>query len=192
MSSFEIAARSLIGTVFLISSLSKARSRGAYRDFANSLAQMRLVPLALEGLAARVVVIAEFAVWVLLAVPTAQTAWMGQFLAVGLLAAFAVGISQTMGQRSPVTCRCFGVSSTPVGGWHIVRNALLASVALSCLLVPASSSVSLGKAMVAALVGLVMGLLTTVLDEIFALFQPITEIDTREPSARFPIEPQEF
>ncbi|MFJ1805758.1 MULTISPECIES: MauE/DoxX family redox-associated membrane protein [unclassified Streptomyces] len=191
MSSFEIAARSLIGTVFLISSVSKARSRESYQDFAHSLAQMRVVPLALEGSATRLVVIAEFAVWALLAVPTAQAGWMGQLLAAGLLAAFTVGILRTVRRRSPVTCPCFGVSSTPLGGRHIVRNALLTGVALSSLLVPASGPASAGKALVAALVGLVMGLVTAVLDEIFALFQPITENDTSRSSTRFPIEPQE-
>ncbi|MFD8001131.1 MauE/DoxX family redox-associated membrane protein [Streptomyces mirabilis] len=191
MSSFEIAARSLMGTVFLISSLSKTRSRESYQDFANSLAQMRVVPLALEGLATRAVVIAEFAVWALLAVPTAQAGRLGQILAAGLLAAFTVGISQTVRRRSPVACRCFGDSGTSVGVRHIVRNALLAAVALSCLLVPAPGSASAGKAMVAALVGLVTGLVTTALDEIFTLFRPITETDTSRSSTRFPTEPQE-
>ncbi|MHB9863460.1 MauE/DoxX family redox-associated membrane protein [Streptomyces sp. YIM S03343] len=191
MSSFEIAARSLIGTVFLISSLSKARSREAYRDFADSLARIRAVPAAAEGLAARAVVAAEFAVWVLLAVPTARAWRLGQFLALWLLAAFTVAIARTMRRRSPVACGCFGASAAPVGFRHIARNALLAAVALSCLLAPVSGSASVGEAAVAALAGLAMGLVTTVLDEIFALFRPLTDIDASRSSPRFPIEPQE-
>ncbi|MEU2281570.1 MauE/DoxX family redox-associated membrane protein [Streptomyces sp. NPDC013178] len=191
MTSLEIAARSLIGTVFLISSLSKARSRAAYQDFAHSLARMRVVPPALQGLAAPAVVTAEFAVWALLAVPTAQAGTLGQLLATSLLAAFTVGIARTVRRRSAVTCRCFGASATPVGVRHIARNALLVVVALSCLLAPVSGSASAGEAAVAALAGLAMGLVTAALDEILALFRPLTDIEADGSSTRFPIEPRE-
>ncbi|MEU6097841.1 MauE/DoxX family redox-associated membrane protein [Streptomyces sp. NPDC047079] len=187
----EIAARSLIGTVFLISSLSKARSREAYQHFAHSLARMRVVPLALEGLTTRAVVIAEFAVWALLAVPTAQAGRLGQLLATWLLAVFTVGIAQTMRRRSAVACRCFGASATPLGVRHLARNALLATVALSCLLAPVSGSASAGEGAVAAVAGLAMGLVTAALDEIFALFRPLSDVDASGSSAHFPTESQE-
>ncbi|MEU9165447.1 MauE/DoxX family redox-associated membrane protein [Streptomyces sp. NPDC048424] len=186
MSSFEIAVRSLIGTVFLVSSLSKARNRAAYRGFVRSLAHMRVGPPALDEPTARTVLAAEFATWMLLAVPTAPAGRLGLLLATLLLAAFTFGIARTLRRRSPVACNCFGLSTTPVGGRHLVRNVLLAAVALGCLLAPAARGpAGAGHVLVAAIAGLVTGLVTTALDEIVALLRPLPDTGT----SRAPVRP---
>ncbi|MEU9086085.1 MauE/DoxX family redox-associated membrane protein [Streptomyces sp. NPDC048357] len=186
MSSFEIAVRSLLGTVFLVSSLSKARDRAAYRGFVRSLAHMRVVPPALDEPAARAVLAAEFATWMLLVVPAGPAGRLGLLLATLLLAAFTFGIARTLRRRSPVACNCFGPSATPVGRRHVVRNVLLAAAALGCLLAPAAGGpAGAGHVLVAAVAGLVTGLVTTALDEIVALFRPLP--DTR--ASRAPVRP---
>ncbi|MFB7178220.1 MauE/DoxX family redox-associated membrane protein [Streptomyces sp. NPDC056257] len=186
MSSFEIAVRSLLGTVFLVSSLSKARDRAAYRGFVRSLAHMRVGPPALDEPAARAVLAAEFATWTLLAVPVGPAGRLGLLLATLLLAAFTFGIVRTLRRRSPVACNCFGLSTTLVGARHAVRNVLLAAAALGCLAAPAAGGpAGAGHLLVAALAGLVTGLVTTALDEIVALFRPLP--DTRTPRA--PVRP---
>ncbi|MFE6836496.1 MauE/DoxX family redox-associated membrane protein [Streptomyces sp. NPDC057705] len=186
MSSFEIAVRSLIGTVFLVSSLSKARNRAAYRGFVRSLAHMRIGPPALDEPTARAVLTAEFATWTLLAVPTRTAGRLGLLLAALLLAAFTFGIARTLRRRSPVACNCFGLSATPVGARHVVRNLLLAAVAVGCLLAPAARGpAGPGHVLVAVLAGLAAGLVTTALDEITALFRPLPDGGT----SRAPVRP---
>jgi hypothetical protein len=69
----------------------------------------------------------EVAVAVLLAVPA--TARAGLVLAVVLLSAFTVAIAAALRRGETASCNCFGRSTTPMGVRHLVRNALLLTVA---------------------------------------------------------------
>jgi hypothetical protein len=117
----------LLIVVFAFSAAAKLTGKGAFAAF--RLATARLVP-ALRGLARPLsvaVVGAEAAVAVLLAVPA--TARAGLVLALVLLTAFTVAIAAALRRGETASCNCFGRSPTPMGVRHLVRNALLLTVA---------------------------------------------------------------
>ncbi|WFB10374.1 hypothetical protein LRS74_27550 [Streptomyces sp. LX-29] len=169
-----IGIRCLIGTVFLVSSFSKVAGRGAFAAFTTSIRDMGLLPRALVRPAAWAVVIAEFAVWALLAVPAPVPAAVGFVIALGLLVAFAIGITAVVRRGVRAPCRCFGVSATPLGPRHVVRNILLAvASALGAVAVFSTGALQVAGVAVAVPCGLLLGGLTVALDDLFVLFQPV-------------------
>lgn len=165
---------SLIGFVFLAASVSKWWGRDTFRQFATSLRDMRVLPAGLVPPIAVFVVVAESAVWMLLAMPVAITAVTGLVLATGLLAAFAGGIGSVLRRGVRASCRCFGPSATPFAVHHVVRNVALACLAVLGLLAwirPGEASA--GGAVVAIASGLLLGGVITVLDDLVDLFQPV-------------------
>jgi hypothetical protein len=117
----------LLIVVFACSAAAKLVGKGSFAAF--RLATARLVP-ALRHLArplAAVVVCVEVAVAVLLAVPA--TARAGLVLALVLLSAFTVAIAAALRRGETAACNCFGRSTAPMGVRHLVRNALLLTVA---------------------------------------------------------------
>lgn len=165
--------------VFGISAANKLGKTG-FNDFAGSAGPLKVLPRAFRRPAARASVVAEGALTVLLLisavatvnaalVPVAAIAHAG---AAVLLLAFTVAIVLSLhrGDRQP--CRCFGAKATPLGPAHVVRNVLLLVVAF-CGLVAAVSggpSVEAAGATVAAVAGLVVGLLVTRFDDLADLF----------------------
>lgn len=119
-------ARCVIGVVFVVSSVGKAR---AFRDFVAYLGSTRLLDAKWVPLVARCVVVAEFCVWILVALPVSVAGTAGFVMATGLLMVFAVGIARVMRAKVLVPCMCFGVSTSPLGVRHVVRNVVLALVA---------------------------------------------------------------
>jgi hypothetical protein len=178
MQYLAIGMRCLIGVVFLASSVSKVAGRGSFAAFVSSVGDMRLLPLAMVRPVASLVVAAEFAVCVLLAVPLPLTAVTG-LLAAGLLSViFAVAIAVSARRGVSAACRCFGVSTVALGPLHIVRNlALTVVAAFGAVITPmASGPVDPAGALVAALAGLLPGAVITMLDDIVGLFQPVGKI----------------
>jgi hypothetical protein len=168
----EVAARLLIGTVFVVALAGKVSSAKAYAAFAASLRQMDVVPGRFVGAAAAASVAAEIAVVVLLAVPFGWAAVAGFVIAAGLLAVFAaaIGLSLRGGNRAP--CRCFGASATPLGKGHIVRNTVLVAISLAGLAAAAGGGpVPVPGAVVAGGAGLVSGILATAYDDLVSLFR---------------------
>ncbi|GLF99549.1 MauE/DoxX family redox-associated membrane protein [Streptomyces yaizuensis] len=102
----------------------------------------------------------------------------GLALAAVLLAAFtALAVSAARGGNR-VPCRCFGRTTTPLGAVHAVRNAVLLAVAVTGLVATALPGWSPGAgdpvaALTAVLAGAALGLLTTALDDLAALFRPL-------------------
>jgi hypothetical protein len=168
----EAGIRCLVGVVFLASSLSKLAGTNAYRAFTASVGELRLLPARVTPVVAVTVVVAELAIWLLLAAPVPVAAVAGFMVAAGLLAAFAIGIalSLTKGVRAP--CRCFGTSTTPLGLGHVVRNAVLAVISLGgAVIAPLGGPVRPGGFVVAVLAGLFLGVLIMSFDDIVALFR---------------------
>jgi hypothetical protein len=169
-----IGIRCLIGALFLASAISKVSTRGAFGAFVSSVRGMRLLPPGRARPVAIVVVVAEFGVCVLLAVPVAAATVAGFMVAAGLLAVFAIGITVAIGRGARVPCRCFGASTTPLGPRHVARDAGLAAVAVAGAVVALSTGpVHAGGAAVAALAGLLLGGLVLAIDDIVELFLPI-------------------
>ncbi|MEZ4506444.1 MAG: redoxin domain-containing protein [Thermomicrobiales bacterium] len=124
-----LLARIVLAITFLVSSIGKfldlKGSRKAMRDFG--------LPESLAGPAAIGLPIVELITAVLL-IPT-STAWWGAILSFLLLAAFIGGIAYNMKQGRAPDCHCFGqIHSEPAGPRTLIRNGLLALVALFIIL----------------------------------------------------------
>jgi len=174
MEYLEFACRTAIGVVFVVSVWTKLKGAAAFGEFVGSLRQMDVLPAALVRPSARAVVAAELAIPVLLVVPFTAGTVGGFALAAGLLAAFGVAIliSLSRGQRAP--CRCFGRSTTPLGPRHVVRNGLLIILCVLGLAASLAGGSAPPAALgVAAVAGLVLGVLFTVLDDLVELFRPL-------------------
>ncbi|OPC78973.1 methylamine utilization protein MauE [Embleya scabrispora] len=159
----------LVGLVFVASAVSK------FRDFAGFVASVpHLVPMPIERARpiAILVVAAETAVPVLVAVPPLGA--LGFTVAAVLLLAFTVAVAGALrlGRRS--SCRCFGASDAPLGARHLARNGVLlaAACAGAAAAVPggATDSPPLAGGVVAGAAGLVGALLIITLDDIVDLF----------------------
>jgi uncharacterized membrane protein YphA (DoxX/SURF4 family) len=121
-----IGARAMLFVVFFASSTSKVRSRTAFADFADSLAGFGVRGGRLQALAAGIVITAEAATAVLVALPFTVT-W--GLIAGGLIMAVfttQASIARRRGLR-PV-CNCFGSSRSTLGARHIMRNGLIITV----------------------------------------------------------------
>jgi Methylamine utilisation protein MauE len=159
----------LLAVVFLASAASKLRSGQALRAFTTSLVSMRLVRDARARQVAVAVAVAEAVVVVLLAVPLTRD--IGFTAAAALLVVLAAGVAVVLTRGTAEPCRCFGASSTPLSGRHLIRNLLLTAVALAGLTGPAGQHSSTWS-IVALLAGACAGLLVTMLDDLVALFAP--------------------
>ncbi|GAA2454815.1 MauE/DoxX family redox-associated membrane protein [Streptomyces macrosporus] len=178
MHALAIGVRCLIGVVFLVSSVGKVLGRRRFGDFVAAIRRVPAVPTQRATAVAAVVVAAEFAVWILLVIPTPLTAAVGCALAAVLLAVFVIGIASALGHSVAVPCRCFGASTAVLGLPHLIRNAILALLAAAGAVSALwAASASTGTApgvetVVAALAGALLGGLVVVLDDVLELFLP--------------------
>ncbi|WP_248965285.1 MauE/DoxX family redox-associated membrane protein [Sphaerisporangium perillae] len=158
------ACATLIVLVFAASAVSKLRD---FDGFARSLPALAPVGAGLVRPLALVIVAAETATPILLAVPPATS--YGFALACALLAAFtaAIAVALRRGRRAP--CRCFGASSVPVGHRHLVRNGALLIVTVLGGLAPQGLPAPAGLA-VAATAGVVGAVLIISFDDVVDLF----------------------
>ncbi|MFI7145784.1 MauE/DoxX family redox-associated membrane protein [Nonomuraea sp. NPDC050022] len=169
MSHVLVASQVLLTTVFVVSAYSKLRSRTALQSFA---AALRLLPGPARFAAAMATVAMEVvAAATLIVLPHTGLAASGM-----LLIAFSmwIAVSLRWGQREP--CRCFGVSATPLGPVHLIRNGLLLLVvALGwvTLMFPGGPITVAGLAL-AVPVGLVGAILLIVFDDIADLFMEVS------------------
>lgn len=119
-----VAAQFLLATVFVVSAVAKARDGRAFRRFVAALAlPPRLSTVAVVG--------TELVAAGLLIAPASAPA--GFVLALALLAAFSAALGAGLRRRTPVSCGCFGSSSAPLGRMDLLRNGLLAVVAVAGL-----------------------------------------------------------
>jgi len=162
--------RILIGLVFGISLLSKVRSRTSYTAFVAAVPG--LVPRLPGRLVAPMLVVAEAAIVILVALP--PTAEAGFAVAAALLLAFSTAIWFAVRRRAAVTCQCFGSSSTPVGPAQLVRNVVLLLAAGAGLLAafdPARSTPGPGVLVTALFTGATVALVVVLTDQIAGFFR---------------------
>jgi hypothetical protein len=173
MTYLAIAARCALGLVFLVSAASKLRAAAAFAGFESSIRDMRLLPSAAVRAVALVVVAAEVAVTILLAVPVTATA--GLLTAAALVAVFSTAIVLVLRRGGSAVCRCFGSSDTPFGPAHLLRNALLGGTALAGTVgsLAAPTPVQVGGVIVTVMAATMVAFLAITLTDIIALFDPL-------------------
>ncbi|TDD60289.1 methylamine utilization protein MauE [Kribbella antibiotica] len=162
--------------VFGQSAVSKTGSK-AFRDFAGSAGPLEILPTGLRVPAAAGVVVAEVTLTVALLVGAFSAslrfvASAGFLLAVLLLLSFTAAIVVTLRRGIRKPCKCFGAATTPLGRAHVVRNVLLLAAAVAGLVAGATRPESVEPAgfAIAAVAGLVGGLLVTRFDDLVELF----------------------
>lgn len=165
--------------VFGLSAASKTR-RAAFREFAESAGPLQILPTGLRSPAAVAVVAAEVALTGALLVGAGAAftpslrfvATAGLVLAVLLLLSFTTVIALTLRRGIRKPCKCFGATTTPLGRAHVVRNGLLLAAAVAGLVAGATGTATAepAGAAVAAVVGVVGGLLIARFDDLVDLF----------------------
>ena len=167
---FVVMARMLVAITFAGAVAGKIRSRRHFAVFADSLVPLGKRVMDWRPVAGSVVA-AEVTVTVLVALP--GTAGVGLAMASALLACFCVGIGSALRRGRMVSCRCFGSGGGNLRGTHLVRNAMLGTVAATgWLVLPHSAAVPLTGAAVlpALLLGGFLALLVIHWDEFVGLF----------------------
>lgn len=170
MSYLDPACRGLLAAVFLLAVVGKVRTRAAFAAFAGSLADVSLLPARARRAAAVAVVAAETATAVLLAVPLTAAAVAGFALAFGLLAGFAGAVWLSLRRGDRIRCLCFGSEAGPMDRGHVLRNSVLAAVALVGLISSLTSGAGAAPApagvLAAAGAGAALGALLTRWDDL--------------------------
>ena len=166
----ELVGRSLLALVFLVAVVGKLRGRAAFAEFAGSVAQFGLLPTGWVGPAARAAVAVEALVVVLLPLPV--TALAGYLLATGLLGVLTGAMLAAVRRGRRPVCRCFGTGGTAIGARHVVRNALLAAVAVAGLVLSlaASGPPRLAAGLLAVVAAVPLAALVVRLDDLVDLF----------------------
>lgn len=168
-----IGARAMLFVIFVASFTGKARSRAAFTAFADSLAGFGLRGTGLQARTAGIVIAAEGAAAVLIALPF--TAIWG--LAAGglIITVFTAKAAMARRQGLRPVCNCFGFSKSALGARHIMRNGLIIAVAMAGLLAElASGRTHLGVAPVVLATGIavIAGTGIVVWDDLAALLGP--------------------
>ena len=156
MSTAVLAIRVLLAAVFAVAGVGKLRdlkgSRQAMRDFG--------VPAGMAGAAGLLLPIAELIAAVALLFP--PSARWGAVLALLLLLAFIAGIAAALRRGEAPDCHCFGqIHSEPAGPSTLVRNAVLAALAVFVIAEGPGPSISewVGDRTAAELVAVATGIL---------------------------------
>jgi hypothetical protein len=134
--SVSLAARVVLAVVLAVSAIAKMRVRAELTTQLARLQMGRLVGQAFAPVIEPVLPVAEIGVAV------ALVAWWSPvpgIVALGLIAAFTVVLVRAQTQHVP--CVCFGAASleAPVGPWAILRNGLLAALAVLAMGNPAGA-----------------------------------------------------
>jgi methylamine utilization protein MauE len=170
-----LGSRCLLAVVFLASFAGKVRGRARYAGYL--AATRRLTPRwALSrvpaGTLAAVVVAAEAAVPLLLAVPALVPA--GLALSIVLLSGFAAATAAALRRGDRAPCHCFGSSQRRLDGGHVVRDAFLAAVAVAGIVAAVSGAGPLEatRAAVVAAVSIAAAVAVLVSDTVADVFRP--------------------
>jgi hypothetical protein len=176
-----LGCRCVVGLVFLASVVGKLRGRKAYAGFvvaAGRLGPGWVVSRVPAGVLAGGVIAAEAAVLVLVVLP--GMAWAG-FVLAGLLAlAFAAAVLAALRRGDRAPCNCFGGSTRPVGGVHLVRNVVLAAAAgVGLAASSAAGPLEPAGVVVAVVVGGVVAAVVVTADDVAELFRPVDHRATK-------------
>jgi len=137
--SLALAARVVLAVVLAVSAIAKMRVRAELTTQLARLQMGRLVGQAFAPVIEPVLPVAEIGVAV------ALVAWWSPVpgvVALGLIAAFTVVLLRAQTQHVP--CVCFGTASleAPEGPWSILRNGLLAGLAVLAIGNPAGAKLA--------------------------------------------------
>jgi hypothetical protein len=162
-----VASQALLTSVFGWAAVSKVR---AFATFRQSLRQM--VPGRYVGVVAAAIVTAESGC--ALAVPV--SAVVGLIACLGVLMVFCLGITVLLVRGVSASCACFGAGGAPLGRKHLVRNGLLAAIALSGLVtnIDTAGELQMGGVLTAVFAGLIGAALLVAFDDLADLFMPST------------------
>lgn len=175
MAYLAVCCRAGLATVFLLAVAGKAAGRRPFREFAGSIARMRVLPPRAAVPVAAVTISAEAAIAVMIMSPFQATGIVGCLLAAVLSVTFSVAVVVSLRRGNRAPCRCFGRSVTPLGARHVIRDAiLLAFAAAGAVTCAAGGTAHAAGAAVAAGAGLFLGLAIAAYDELAALVFPIS------------------
>lgn len=177
MSYLLLFCRCLLALVFLASAASKLRGPNAFRAFADSLRTMRLLPERVIVPVAAAVAVTEAVVPVLLVpLPIAAVTTAAFTVAAALLATFTVAVAAVLHRGTPASCRCFGgTTAAPFGRHHLARNVVLSMFAgIGAYASLGDPAVTTRSVVLAAPLGAVATLIVLRLDDLVALFAPLT------------------
>ena len=165
---WNLVLRCAFVAVFAVSASSKLRGRSALAEFVASTRTIGGLSTAWARPVAAGVIVVEAAVAVLAAVPATGTVGLG--LAAVVLAGFAVAIARAIRHDRAVSCRCFGPAAAPLSQLHVVRNLVLAGLAVTGLIVgPPAGLAPVGVAL-AVCGGALVAVIAVRFDEIVELF----------------------
>ncbi|KZM72457.1 MauE/DoxX family redox-associated membrane protein [Nocardia terpenica] len=164
----EIGARAALVTVFAVAAVSKLGVAARIRFRA---AVTELVPR-LRGRAARpVAVLVSGAEWLIVVALVLPVPIAGFALALGALTGFTLAIAAAVRRGSDAGCQCFGRTARPVSAVQIVRNLLLAAIAVLGL-ASGSRPGEPGASLIAAAAGILLGATLIVADDLADLLHP--------------------
>jgi hypothetical protein len=186
-----IAVLVLTGCVYGTSAAAKLGGRRAYRSYRAGLGEAGLVPARLlpataaalaAGETAAAAGLAAAAVLTAVAGPGAVTVTAVSLSGAALLTAIlAAGVAVVVHRGTRARCACFGAASggsagRPLGRAHLLRNLGLLAVVAAGL---AADAVTAGRpapagAVLAALAGAVAAVLLVRLDDLVAVFTPVS------------------
>jgi len=162
-----VASQALLAAVFGWAAASKLRGFAAFRQ---SVLRLGLVPDRYAGVVAIGIVAIESGC--ALAVPLWPV--VGLIGCLGVLMVFCGGIVVLLTRGVSASCACFGATGSPLGRKHLIRNGLLAGIALCGLLAGAPSDLHPGGALDAVFAGLIGAALLVAFDDLVELFLPST------------------
>lgn len=182
-----LAALTITVIVFGTSAAAKLRGRGAYRSYRDGFAEAelvpgRLLPAAAAALASYEALVAagsaSAAVLTATSLPGAVLAsWAALALAFALTSVLVAGVGIAIRRGTRASCACFGsASASPLGAAHLARNISTLTVVAAGLIglwlghgtqVPAEAALDVAA-------GAVIALMLIRLDDLTALFSPIS------------------
>ncbi|OPC77002.1 hypothetical protein B4N89_41190 [Embleya scabrispora] len=165
-----LACRVLLGLVLVASAGGKLRGGEAFRAFVEATRELGAPARRARSIAIAVVV-GEIAAALSLAAP--PNGFVGFALALPLLTAFTIAILGALRRGTNASCACFGASATPIGRRHVVRNAVLITVAgtgLALGAAGASNPTHLAGALTAVSCAVIGALVLISTDELAELF----------------------
>jgi hypothetical protein len=183
---YVLAVLAVAATVYGASAGAKLLSRRGYRSYRAGLAETSLVPARRLPVTAASLAAAEAAAAGLAIAAITAAAWPhGSTLvtelslagAALLTSVLAAGVATVMRRGTRAQCACFGAGSgRPLGGPHLARNVGLLVILASGLIGNEFSRgrPGLAAAALAVSAGVVAGLMLTRLDDLIALFAPIS------------------
>jgi peroxiredoxin len=122
------ALRLTISAIFVVAAIGKLADRAAVGQVLREFG----VPARFTVLGSRALPVAELVVAVAVLPPFCAVA--GCCAALALLAVFTTAVASQLRQGRHPRCSCFGtVSATPVSGWTLVRNAVIALLTAAAL-----------------------------------------------------------